>query len=86
MLRDAGLGARKVRSTRWLLGRLEGVGFRLRDEVRVQEGTLEELVINEPRVWEMLLRGIKHEVRDMEIRVVGPPKIDFWSALGGIAR
>ena len=86
LLRDAGLGSRKVRATRWLLGRLEGVGFRLRDEVRVHEGTLEDLVMNEPRVWEMLLRGIRHEVRDMEITVVGPPKADFWSTLGTLAR
>ena len=69
----------------WLLGRLEGVGFRLRDEVRVYEGTLEELAANLPRVWETLLRGIKHEVRDMEIRVVGPPKQTFWSAWGAAA-
>lgn len=84
-LRDAGLGARKVRAQMWLLGRMEGVGFRLRDEVRVHEGSLEELAMNQPRVWETLLRGIKHEVRDMEIQVVGPPKKTFWSTLGAVS-
>jgi hypothetical protein len=37
MIRDAGCGGVTVRIQVWLLGRLEGVGFRLRDEVRVYE-------------------------------------------------
>ena len=83
VLRDAELGAREVRLQMWLLGRLEGVGFRLRDEVRVHQGSLEELAVNSPRVWDALLRGIRHEVRDMEVQVVGPPKKTFWSIWGG---
>ena len=76
---DAGLAQRKVYVRTSLLGRLEGVGFRLRDDVRVYDGTLEELATHDT-VWSVLQRGVIHEVRDMELRVVGPPKRNWWSS------
>jgi len=29
-----------------------------------------------------MLRGIKYEVRDMEVRAIGPEKKPWWAALG----
>ena len=80
------VGARRVKVTTWTLGRLEGVGFRLRDDVFVVEGSLESLARDNPNdVWKRLGRGIRHETRDMEIVVVGPRRAHWWSALGGAA-
>jgi hypothetical protein len=77
--------ARKVRLQRWVLGRLDPTApFRLRNDTLVDEGTLEELATfaSESRVWEALLRGMVHEVRDMEVESVGPRRKSFWSAFG----
>lgn len=84
MLKDAGCEAsgKSVRLTQWLLGRLEGVGYRLRDEVVVHEGSLERLAVDNPRLFEVMLRGIQYEVRDMEVRAIGPEKKPWWAVLG----
>jgi hypothetical protein len=77
--------ARKVRLQRWVLGRLDPTApFRLRNDTLVDEGTLEELATfaSKSRVWEALLRGMVHEVRDMEVESVGPRRKSFWSAFG----
>ena len=74
-----GTGERKARLQLWVLGRLDGSApFRLRDDTAVHEGTLLSLVRDDREVWEIMLRGIKHEVRDMEVESVGPKKKTFW--------
>jgi hypothetical protein len=32
-------------------------------------------------VWNIMARGIKHEVRDMEVESVGPKPKSFWENL-----
>jgi hypothetical protein len=85
MLRDSGCvaGGKSVRLTQWLLGRLDPSSpFRLRNEVVTHEGSLEQLAVDNPRLFEVMLRGIKYEVRDMEVRAIGPEKKPWWAALG----
>ena len=82
--RCGGLGEKRVRLQMWVLGRLEGSApFRLRDDTAVHAGTLRELVATgtTSRVWDIMLRGIKHEVRDMEVESVGPKPESFWGNL-----
>ena len=77
------IAARKVRLQLWTLGRLDGTApFRLRDDTAVHEGTLLQLIQSNQQIWPTLLRGIKHEVRDMEIESVGPKEKSFWGGLG----
>ena len=82
--RCGALGEKKVRLQLWVLGRLDGSApFRLRDDTAVHAGTLRELVATgrTSRVWDIMLRGIKHEVRDMEVESVGPKPESFWGNL-----
>ena len=82
--RCGGLGEKRVRLQMWVLGRLDGSApFRLRDDTAVHAGTLRELVATgtTSRVWDIMLRGIKHEVRDMEVESVGPKPESFWGNL-----
>ena len=82
--RCGGLGEKRIRLQMWVLGRLDGSApFRLRDDTAVHAGTLRELVATgtTSRVWDIMLRGIKHEVRDMEVESVGPKPESFWGNL-----
>jgi hypothetical protein len=82
--RCGALGEKRVRLQLWALGRLDGSApFRLRDETVVHEGTLRELVATggASNVWNIMARGIKHEVRDMEVESVGPKPKSFWENL-----
>ena len=82
--RCGALGEKRVRLQLWVLGRLDGLApFRLRDDTAVHAGTLRELVATgtTSRVWDIMLRGIKHEVRDMEVESVGPKPKSFWENL-----
>jgi hypothetical protein len=82
--RCGALGEKRVRLQMWALGRLDGSApFRLRDETVVHEGTLRELVATggASNVWNIMARGIKHEVRDMEVESVGPKPKSFWENL-----
>ena len=82
--RCGGLGEKRIRLQMWVLGRLDGSApFRLRDDTAVHAGTLRELVATgtTSRVWDIMLRGIKHEVRDMEVESVGLKPKSFWENL-----
>jgi len=84
LARCGALGEKRVRLQMWVLGRLDGSApFRLRDETAVHEGTLRELVAtgSKSNVWNIMARGIKHEVRDMEVESVGPKPKSFWENL-----
>ena len=35
-----------------------------------------------PRLFEVMLRGIQYEVRDMEVRAIGLEKKPWWAVLG----
>ena len=52
-------------------------------EVQTILRSLRELVATgtTSRVWDIMLRGIKHEVRDMEVESVGPKPESFWGNL-----